>query len=181
MAAKPSRRYSGVVVVSQLRSELDRLIQEVLAATETTSRGGWTPATDVVDLGHALLVQVEVAGADPADLRVEIDGSTLRVRGRRRLTFPKPGRIRFHCLERQEGTFERQVEIFEPVNFAKATARIERGLLCIELPRVEDRRRRHLELLVEEVAEPPEDAAAADAVAGDVEESAKDQAQGQTK
>jgi len=156
VTAKPSRRYSGVVVVSQLRSELDRLIQEVLAATETVSRGGWTPATDVVDLGHALLVQVEVAGVAPGDLRVEIDGSTLRVHGRRRLSFPEPGRIRFHCLERQEGSFERQVEIFEPVNFAKASARLERGLLCIELPRVEDRRRRHVELVVDEVEEPGE-------------------------
>ena len=155
MPAKPSRRYSGVVVVSQLRSELDRLIQEVLAATETVTRGGWSPATDVVDLGHAILVQVEVAGVGPGDLRVEIDGTTLRVSGRRRLSFPEPGRIRFHCLERQEGTFERHVEIFEPVNFAKATARLERGLLCIELPRVEDRRRRHVELTVEE----PEDSA----------------------
>jgi HSP20 family protein len=182
MAAKPSRRYSGVVVVSQLRSELDRLIQEVLAATETSSRSGWSPATDVVDLGHALLVQVEVAGADPADLRVEVDGTTLRVRGRRRLTFPKPGRIRFHCLERQEGSFERQVEIFEPVNFAKATARLERGLLCVELPRVEDRRRRHVELAVEEVAEPPEDATPASTTAGDVagptKERAKETAKG---
>jgi HSP20 family molecular chaperone IbpA len=153
MPAKPSRRYSGVVVVSQLRSELDRLIQEVLAATETVSRGGWTPATDVVDLGHALLVQVEVAGAAPADLRVEIDGTTVRIHGRRRLAFPTPGRIRFHCLERQEGSFVRQVEIFEPVNFAKATARLERGLLCVELPRVEDRRRRRFDLSIEEPAE----------------------------
>jgi HSP20 family protein len=152
--AKPSRRYSGVVVVSQLRSELDRLIQEVLAATETVTRGGWSPATDVIDLGHALLVQVEVAGVGPPDLRVEIDGTTLRVSGRRRLSFPEPGRIRFHCLERQEGTFERHVEIFEPVNFAKATARLERGLLCIELPRIEDRRRRHVQLVVEEAEEP---------------------------
>ena len=174
MAARTSRRYSGVVVVSQLRSELDRLIQEVLAATETASRGGWTPATDVVDLGHTLLVQVEAAGADPADLRVEIDGTTLRVHGRRRLTFPKPGRIRFHCLERQEGSFERQVEIFEPVNFAKARARLERGLLCIELPRIEDRRRRHVELLVEEVDEPADDATD-DAAAGAVEKPAKGQ------
>jgi len=161
MPAKPSRRYSGVVVVSQLRSELDRLIQEVLAATETASSAGWTPATDVVDLGHAILVQVEVAGVAPADLRVEVDGTTLRVHGRRRLSFPEPGRIRFHCLERQEGSFERLVEIYEPVNFAKASVRLERGLLCIELPRVEDRRRRHLELTVEEAAEPAEDTAPA--------------------
>ena len=153
MPAKPSRRYSGVVVVSQLRAELDRLIQEVLAATETSGHGGWTPATDVVDLGHALLVQVEVAGVAPADLRVEVDGSTLRIQGRRRLTFPNPGRIRFHCLERQEGSFLRQVEIFEPVNFTKATVRLERGLLCIELPRVEDRRRRHFDLAIAESTE----------------------------
>jgi transcriptional repressor NrdR len=79
----------GVVVVSQLRSELDRLIQEVLAATETTNRGrlGRRPPTSSTSV-TALLVQVEVAGADPADLRVEVDGSTLRVHGRRRLTFP---------------------------------------------------------------------------------------------
>ena len=56
-------------------------------------------------------------------------------------------------MERQEGSFERQVEIFEPVNFAKATARLERGLLCVELPRVEDRRQRHFVLAVEEPAE----------------------------
>ncbi len=153
MPAKPSRRYSGVVVISQLRAELDRLIQEVLAATETSGRGGWAPAIDVVDLGHALLVQVEVAGVAPADLRVEIEGTTVRVHGRRRLTFPKPGRIRFHCLERQEGSFVRQVDIFEPVNFARASARLERGLLCVELPRVEDRRRRHFDLTIEETPE----------------------------
>ena len=86
-------------------------------------------------------MQVELAGVAAADLRVEIHGTTVLVHGRRRLSFPKPGRIRFHCLERQEGTFERQVEIFQPVNFAQATARLERGLLCIELTRIEERGR----------------------------------------
>ena len=168
MPTKPSRRYSGVVVASQLRAELDRLFHEVLAATETSPAGGWTPATDVVDIGHALLVVMEVAGLSNEDLRVEVEGTTLRVVGRRRLTFPKPGRIRFHCLERQEGAFVRQVEIFQPVNFARATARLERGLLCIELPRVEDRRKRHLVLAVAEAAE--EDAETGAAPAGDVAE-----------
>ncbi len=152
MATRPSRRYTGVVVVSQLRSELDRLIQEVLAATETITRGGWMPATDVVDLGHALVVQVEVAGVPASDLRVEIEGTTVRIHGRRKLTFPKPGRIRFHCLERQEGSFTRQVEIFEPVNVAKARAQLAHGLLSIELPKVEDRRRRQVVLTIEESA-----------------------------
>ena len=155
MPAKPSRRYSGVVVVSQLRSELDRLIQEVLAATETAARGsgGWSPAVDVVDLGHALVIQVEVAGLTKKDVRVEIEGTTVRVSGRRKLAFPRGARMRFHCLERQEGEFVRQVEIFEPVNFGGARARLERGLLCIELPRVEERRRRLVTLEVDESEE----------------------------
>jgi HSP20 family protein len=150
LPSKPSRRYSGVVVVSQLRAELDRLISEVLAATETTNRSGWLPATDVIDTGHALVVQVEVAGASPAELKVEIEGTTLRIRGRRRLTFPSAGRVRFHCLERQEGSFVRQVDVFEPGNFAKARARRANGLLTVELPRVEERRKRLVELTIEE-------------------------------
>jgi HSP20 family protein len=137
-----------------MRSELDHLIQEVLAASETAagrgSAGGWSPAIDVVDLGHALLVQVEVAGLAAKDVKVEIEGNTIRVAGRRKLAFPRGGRMRFHCLERQEGEFERQVEIFEPVNVAAARAHMERGLLCIELPKVEERRRRLVTLQIEE-------------------------------
>ncbi|HEV8631362.1 MAG TPA: Hsp20/alpha crystallin family protein [Thermoanaerobaculia bacterium] len=156
MPTKPSRRYSGVVVVSQLRAELDRLISEVLAATETATRSGWLPATDVIDTGHALVVQMEVAGVSPADLKVEIEGTTVRIRGRRRLNFPNPGRVRFHCLERQEGSFVRQVDVFEPVNFAKARARLAHGLLTVELPRVEERRKRQVELEIEESEESSE-------------------------
>jgi HSP20 family protein len=157
VATKPSRRYSGVVVASQLRTELDRLIQDVLAATETTSPGGWVPATDVLDVGHALLIQVEVAGVAAADLRVEIEGTTVRVLGRRKLTFPNPGRIRFHCLERQEGSFVRQVEILEPVNVVGARARLAHGLLTVELPKVEERRKRQVALVIEESPETGEE------------------------
>lgn len=155
MATKPSRRYSGVVVVSQLRAELDRLIHEVLAATETASPGGWVPATDVVDVGHALLIQVEVAGVAAADLRVEVEGATVRIVGKRKLTFPTSSRIRFHCLERQEGSFVRQVELFEPVNVGKARVRLAHGLLTVELPKVEERRKRQLLLPIEEIPEEP--------------------------
>lgn len=155
MPAKPSRRYSGVVVVSQLRAELDRLIHEVLAASETASPGGWVPATDVVDVGNAMLIQVEVAGVAAADLRVEVEGATVRIVGKRKLTFPKSSRIRFHCLERQEGGFVRQVELFEPVNVGKARVRLAHGLLTVELPKVEERRKRQLLLPIEEITEEP--------------------------
>lgn len=141
MVTRPGRRYSGEVA-SQLRAELDRLFQEVLAASETTQRSGWTPALDVVDTGKALVVLLEVAGLAPADLRIEVEGSVVRIKGRRRLTFPAAGRVRFHCVERQEGRFVRQLELLEPVDFRNARATLADGLLRLELPKMEERRKR---------------------------------------
>ena len=149
---RSARRYSGGEGAAQLRAELDRLFQEVLAASETVQRSGWTPALDVVDNGNALVILLEVAGLSPGDLRIEVEGTTVRIKGRRRLTFPVPGRIRFHCLERQEGRFVRQVEVLEPVDFGAARATLDDGLLRLELPKVQERRRRLQVIEVTELA-----------------------------
>ncbi len=156
--SRPARRYTGGEVTAQLRAELERLFQEVLAASETVQRSGWTPALDVLDTGGSLVVLVEVAGLGPGDLRVEVEGDVVRIKGRRKLALPVPGRIRFHCLERQEGRFVRQLEVREPVDFRRATATLADGLLRLDLPKIEDRRRRLQLVEVVEVTgdgEPP--------------------------
>ena len=156
--SRPARRYSGGEGAAQLRAELDRLFQELLAASETAQRAaGWTPALDVIDTGKSLVILVEAAGLSAADVHVEVEGKTVRIRGRRRLAFSVPGRVRFHCLERQEGRFARQVEVLEPVDFAAARATLEDGLLRVELPKIEERRKR---LHVIEVHEPADESVA---------------------
>ena len=149
---RPSRRYSGGTVSAQLRAELDRLLQEILAAGETRERSGWTPALDVIDTGKSLVVVVEAAGLAPDDLQIEVEGTTVRIAGRRQLSFNVPGRVRFHCLERQEGRFVRQVEVREPVDFHAARATLADGLLRLELPKVEERRKRRQTIAVTEIA-----------------------------
>jgi HSP20 family protein len=151
---KPGRRYAGSLVSAHLRSELDRLVQEVLAARESSGRGGWTPPVDVLDGGDRLVVLLEVAGLAASDLHVESEGNVLRVRGRRRLRFPTSG-VRFHCLERQEGNFERQLELAVPVDFRRAAVTLAGGLLRIELPKIDERRRRVHVLPISELAEEP--------------------------
>jgi HSP20 family protein len=110
---------------------------------------------DVLDHGNALVVLVEVAGLAASDLRVEVEGNVLQVKGRRRLAFGAPGRVRFHCLERQEGGFVRRIELLEPVDFRNALVRLADGVLRIELPKVEERRRRVVTLTIEEPEEEP--------------------------
>jgi HSP20 family molecular chaperone IbpA len=70
------------------------------------------------------------------------------------LRFPAPG-CRFHCLERQEGRFERQLELAVPVDFRRATVSLAAGLLRIELPKVDERRRRVHSLPISEREEEP--------------------------
>jgi HSP20 family protein len=148
------RRYAGTLVSAQLKGELERLFQEVLAARESAARAGWSPAVDVLEVPENVVVLVEVPGLGPEDLRVEVADHTLHVKGRRRLAFGAPGRVRFHCLERQEGGFARAIEVPGPVDFRRARASLADGLLRIELPKVEERRRRTFALTIEERAEP---------------------------
>lgn len=157
------RRYAGTLVSAQLKGELERLFQEVLAARESAARAGWSPPVDVLELPENVVVLVEVPGLGPEDLRVEVVDHTLHVKGRRRLAFGAPGRVRFHCLERQEGGFARAIEVPGPVDFRRARASLADGLLRIELPKVEERRRRTFALTIEERAEPQAGVSGADA------------------
>jgi HSP20 family protein len=157
MTIRP-RRYAGTLVSAQLKGELERLFREVLAARESAARAGWTPAVDVLDLEASVVVLVEVPGLAADDLHVEVVDTSLMIKGRRRLAFAAAGRVRFHCLERQEGSFARQVDVPAPVDFRRARVTLADGLLRIELPKVEERRRRTFKLTIEERAEPAADA-----------------------
>jgi HSP20 family protein len=153
--ARPAR-YSGLLRVSQLRRELDELFQEVVAATETLAPAtAWNPGIDVLDLPGSVRVLVEVPGLTAEQLEVEVEAGILCIRGRRQLRAEIGGERRYHCLERQEGSFSRQLEVPCPVNYAASRAHLESGVLTIELPKLEDRRRQRRAIAITEDEEGP--------------------------
>ena len=137
------RNPTGSLVLAELREELDRIFREIVSATEALRQtGDWSPPSDILDRGDHLLVLLEIPGVDARDLDVTIADSILSIKGRRRLEFPRSGNVKFQCLERQEGSFERRVEVRVPVDFSRAEAVLYRGILSVSLPKIEDRRRR---------------------------------------
>jgi len=155
MGGPKSGSFPGSLVVTELRRELDRLFQEIVAASEAMGRPAWAPLTDILELNDAVVVLIEVPGLASEDLTVSIEGNRLRIEGQHRLSFPRDGEVRFHCLERREGQFRRQIEIYQPVDNSAATATLRRGLLVIELPKLNDRRRQRRSIHVENI--PTED------------------------
>ncbi len=141
--ADARRLASSLYLASRLQEELDRAI----AAAGELAEGGdpasaLAPAMDVLETGGAVVVLLEAPGLTAADLEIECAGNRLTVRGRRPEPEPPGGPVRFHCLECGRGDFQRVVELAGALDTHGARARLADGLLRIEIPRIEDRRRR---------------------------------------
>jgi len=146
-------RYASLYLLSRFQAELDRLLQEAMGLPESEVEvGEWQPAVDIVETDASILILVELPGFSAADLTVEVKGQLLVLSGLK--PKPPPGEdIKFHCLERSQGRFGRELQLFWPVNSHRGTARLTEGLLTIEFPKIADQRQAALRLQVQELPE----------------------------
>ncbi|RPH57229.1 Hsp20/alpha crystallin family protein [bacterium] len=148
MAAK----YAPLLLISRFQAELDRLFQEAVRLGESElPLGEWQPSVDVVETPASILLLAEVPGFSAADLKIEVRGTIVTLSGTKSTQLPEGvARVKFHCLERGHGRFCREVHLFSPVNTHQGTARLADGLLTIEFPKIEDKRREARVLHIEE-------------------------------
>jgi len=94
----------------------------------------WQPSADVFETAAEVVVRFEVAGVRGEDLRVNVEGSVLRLRGVRRT--PPSGPIdQLQQMEISFGPFEREITIqasFEP---DAIRARLVDGFLEVRIPK----------------------------------------------
>lgn len=90
----------------------------------------WKPATDAYETEDAFVVQMDLAGMDPARIEVLADENTLLVRGVRQDT-SRSGKKHFHKMEINVGPFTRRVALPVQVDPATATARYRSGFLFV--------------------------------------------------
>lgn len=125
------------------RRELGRLqgeIQELLAdlwqiPRVAGLRQGFRPPTDCfrTEDPPELVVVVDIAGVDPADVQILVAENALVVSGvRRRPAAAK--RPSYRQLEIDYGLFQHRIALDDDVDAAKATASYRSGLLTILLP-----------------------------------------------
>jgi len=97
-------------------------------------RSGFSPPIDVyyADDPQRVVVRAELAGIDPDELALEIQGRELTLTGNRREADVE-GRV-YQQLEIEHGPFQRRVQFAEQVDPAGARAEYKRGLLTVSLP-----------------------------------------------
>ena len=121
----------------RMRREVDELFGEVFDPHRR--RAAFSPAVDVfyVNEPPRAVVNVELAGVNPDEVKVEVRGRELLIIGRR-LPPQAKGRL-YQQLEIEHGSFRRIVPLGADVDADSATAEYTDGILEVTLPLRTDR------------------------------------------
>jgi HSP20 family protein len=125
-----------------LKHELNRLMEEYLQPGRyrgseppptDLDHSEWSPAVDVYETPDEMIVVAEIPGIDPASIDLAVTGNVLSLRGVKEAgDLPEP---LLQVRERRFGAFSRQLMLPHEVDFDKAQAEVNQGVLKIRLPK----------------------------------------------
>lgn len=126
----------------KLRDEVDQLWRDV---SRSASAGlGLTPfpPLNMWEKDDTLFVEAELPGLNQENLELEILGGELVIKGQR--PDVKAEGESYHRQERGTGNFERRVRLPFDVDAERVQAKLDRGVLQVQLPKAEGARPRKI-------------------------------------
>lgn len=140
--------------LTDLRSEIDRLFSEFSGRFPTLGGGrslfDWepwrvstslpglaAPKVDLSETDRGFEVVAEIPGIDPKDVSVELKDDVLTISGEKREEKEEKKKD-YHLSERRFGSFKRSFRLPSDVDFAKAEAAFDKGVLHVTLPKNAD-------------------------------------------
>ncbi|WKZ29465.1 MAG: Hsp20/alpha crystallin family protein [Patescibacteria group bacterium] len=108
---------------------------------------GFIPAVDVYENAGDVVVETALAGVDPKDVEVTVEGGVLTLRGKtehRKEVDEKD----YLYKEVRYGAFQRKIALPAPVIGEKAEATSEHGLLRITIPKAEEGKKKEIKIEV---------------------------------
>ena len=104
--------------------------------------------TDVVERDNAFELTADAPGMEPGDITVEVEGGVLVVKGERKETNEgKDEEGRVFRRERRHQRFERRFRLGETADREGVSARLERGVLTVTVPKREAAKPKRVEVV----------------------------------
>jgi len=120
-----------------LQERMNRLFDQTLSRERIDDPGftpSWAPVADVYETAGSYVIEIELPGLCREDVRIDVKGSKLTVRGERQ---PLGGRsAAFHRLERRYGPFVRSFRFGDALDPESVSADLNDGLLRVEARRL---------------------------------------------
>jgi HSP20 family protein len=139
--------WPAIKELSQLRERINDLVDNACleggpGAGEPSS-GPFCPTTDLYETADHVVVIMEVPGADPPSIDLQVNGDRLRVSGRLSRSRENHGG-RFVRMERADGAFYRDFTLPVAVSTDDPVAELEHGVLTVRLAKAPHARRRKI-------------------------------------
>jgi HSP20 family protein len=107
----------------------------------------FTPAVDIEETADEFVIKADLPGVAQKDVKVNLMGDTLTIRGERRQESEKKDGST-HRTERIYGSFERTFRLGTPVRNDKVKAQYRDGVLEVRVPKAEEAKLREVEVEV---------------------------------
>lgn len=140
-------RYQPLSLVKELQQELFPLFYLKESRAESSGQL-WAPEIDVKVQDNKLLVIMDVPGVEAKDINIEVQENMLTVEGERKEEQVEK-QPQFYKAERRSGKFLRQISLPYPVEDTKIVAKMKNGVLTLELPRLEEKPQRRIQIAEE--------------------------------
>jgi len=131
-----------------LQNEMNRLFNTAFEPQRDNGAAvtrRWMPAMDLVETGDHFVLRADLPGMSEDDVKIELEDGTLTVSGERRAEH-EGGDEGFYRVERAFGAFARSLTLPTGVDPEGVTARFDRGVLEVQIPKPEERKPRRIEI-----------------------------------
>lgn len=128
-----------------MQREMDRLFGRNLFSQLRRLGGESYPPVNVYSGANDIVVQCELAGVAKKDLELSITGQTLVIKGHKTLARDYDKR-RYQCQERGMGEFTRTIVLPDHVDAERIDARMESGVLTINIPKSESAKPKQIQV-----------------------------------
>lgn len=122
-----------------LREAMSQLLEESVVPTPGSTRAnqGFVPALDLSETPEVFIVEAAVPGIKSDDLNITIENNVLLISGEMREEEERKER-NYHRVERRFGSFQRSVALPNTVKADQISAKLEHGILHLEIPKAEE-------------------------------------------
>jgi HSP20 family protein len=125
-------------------AEFNRLFNTLFDAQEGQAQR-WSPAMDLVEAEGHFVLKADLPGLDENDISIEVQDNTLTLSGERRAEQESNERG-WYRVERTFGRFSRSMTLPEGVDPDAISARFDRGVLEVRIPKPEERKPRRVQI-----------------------------------
>jgi HSP20 family protein len=133
--------------LTRMDEEFEELMERLFHPEEgRTPESGWfTPRIDFTETEAQYEVKVDLPGLKPEEVKVELRNGDLWISGQRKEEKEEEGKT-YHRIERRHGEFRRVLPLPVEVAEEKIEARVENGVLTVNVPKTETVRPKTIEV-----------------------------------